>query len=61
VLVNAAAALLAAGVVSDLREAMQRAMQSVDSGAAWEKVRRLADFTSASERETKNEKRETGN
>ena len=45
VLVNAAAALLASGVVADLREAMRRAADSVDSGAAWEKVERLAAFT----------------
>jgi anthranilate phosphoribosyltransferase len=59
VLVNAAAALLAAGVVPDLREAMLLAEESVNSGAAWEKVERLVAFTSASARETRNEKRET--
>ena len=45
VLVNAAAALLASGVVEDLDQAMQKAVQSVDSGAAWDKVQRLAAFT----------------
>ena len=45
VLVNAAAALVAAGVVTDLREGMQRAAKAVDSGAAWEKVEHLAAFT----------------
>jgi anthranilate phosphoribosyltransferase len=49
VLVNAAAALLAAGLVRDLREGMQRAAQAVDSGAAWEKVEHLAAFTTAPE------------
>lgn len=48
VLVNAAAALLAAGVVQNLREGMERAAQSVDSGAAAEKVRRLVALTSDS-------------
>ena len=49
VLVNAAAALLAAGLVRDLREGMHRAAQAVDSGAAWEKVEHLAAFTTARE------------
>jgi len=61
VLVNAAAALVAAGRANDLKEGMQRATDSVDSGAAWEKVERLASFTTAPERETRNEKRETKN
>ena len=43
VLVNAAAALVAAGVAKDPREGMQRAAQSIDSGAAWGKVRALAE------------------
>jgi anthranilate phosphoribosyltransferase len=60
VLVNAAAALLAAGVVADLREAMLLAEESVNSGAARKKVEHLASFTTAHERETRNEKRETG-
>jgi len=45
VLVNAAAALLAAGAVTGLREAVQRAAESIDSGAARTKLRRLAEFT----------------
>jgi len=45
VLVNAAAALLAAGVVANLVEGMQGAAESVDSGAAWGKVERLRAFT----------------
>jgi anthranilate phosphoribosyltransferase len=45
VLVNAAAALVAAGVASDLRDGMKRASESLDSGAAWKKVEALADFT----------------
>jgi anthranilate phosphoribosyltransferase len=54
VLVNAAAALVAAGRANDLKEGMQRATDSVDSGAAWEKVERLASFTTALEPETRN-------
>lgn len=50
VLVNAAAALLAADVVTDLGDAMQRAGESVDSGAAWEKVEQLREFTAPLER-----------
>jgi anthranilate phosphoribosyltransferase len=45
VLVNAAAALVAAGVAADLRDGMLRAAESVDSGKAWEKVERLKEFT----------------
>jgi anthranilate phosphoribosyltransferase len=49
VLVNAAAALLASGAAdlreADLRDAMQRAAQSIDSGAAWTKLRQLAAFS----------------
>jgi anthranilate phosphoribosyltransferase len=54
VLVNAAAALLAAGVTTDLRAAMPLAEQSIDSGAAWNNVERLASFTSSLEPETRN-------
>jgi len=46
VLVNAAAALLAAGAAPDLPNAMQSARESIDSGAAWDKVERLSVFTS---------------
>jgi anthranilate phosphoribosyltransferase len=53
VLVNAAAALLAAGLARDLREGMLRAAESMDSGAAWEKVERLAAFTTAAKQETR--------
>ena len=42
VLVNSAAALLAAGSATDLREAMDRAAQSIDSGAALTKLRQLS-------------------
>jgi anthranilate phosphoribosyltransferase len=56
VLVNAAAALLAAGVTDNLREAIRRAAESIDSGAAREKVERLASFTTAP-----NQKLETRN
>jgi anthranilate phosphoribosyltransferase len=52
VLVNSAAALLAAGIAADLREAdlrdaMQRAAESIDSGAAWTKLKQLAAFSHA--------------
>ena len=44
VLVNAAAALHAAEATSDLRDAIKRAAESIDSGAAWGKVEKLAQF-----------------
>ena len=44
VLVNAAAALLAAGVAADVREAFARAEESLDSGAAAHKLETLAKF-----------------
>lgn len=47
VLVNAAVALLASGVTEDLLQAMQLAAKSIDSSSAWEKVKRLAEFTSS--------------
>lgn len=52
VLVNAAAALVAAGVCADLREAMRRAAEAIDSGSAREKVGRLSRFTAPLQRET---------
>jgi anthranilate phosphoribosyltransferase len=45
VLVNAAAALVAAGAAEDLRAAMRMAEESVDSGAARGKLEALARFT----------------
>jgi anthranilate phosphoribosyltransferase len=45
VLVNAAAALLAAGTATDLRAGMRLAAQSIDTGAAWKKVEQLAHFS----------------
>jgi len=45
VLVNAAAALVAAGLAENLAQAMQRTAESIDSGAARNKLDRLADFT----------------
>jgi anthranilate phosphoribosyltransferase len=45
VLVNSAAALLVAGVAGDLGEAMERAAESIDSGAARDKLRRLVEFS----------------
>ncbi len=47
VLVNSAAALVAAGATADLREAMQRAAKSIDSGGAWTKLQQLAKFSQA--------------
>ena len=47
VVVNAAAALLAAGAASDLREAVEHAAQSIDSGLAGKKVHDLAAFTTS--------------
>jgi anthranilate phosphoribosyltransferase len=45
VLVNSAAALLVAGIAENPLAAMQHAAQSIDSGAAWSKLRQLAAFT----------------
>jgi len=45
VLVNAAAALVAAGHVADLREGVRLAAESIDSGAAWSKVEALRRFS----------------
>jgi anthranilate phosphoribosyltransferase len=47
VLVNAAAALVAAGLTEDLLEGMRQAEESLDTGAAWSKVEKLAEFTNA--------------
>jgi anthranilate phosphoribosyltransferase len=44
VLVNASAALVAAGKAADFRDAMEMARHSIDSGAAWKKVEELARF-----------------
>jgi anthranilate phosphoribosyltransferase len=44
VLVNASAALVAAGKASDFREGMRIARHSIDSGAARKKAKDLADF-----------------
>ncbi|MEO7143864.1 MAG: anthranilate phosphoribosyltransferase, partial [Bryobacteraceae bacterium] len=44
VLVNAAAALLAAGKVADLRSGVETAADSIDSGAAAKKLKDLAEF-----------------
>jgi len=48
VVVNAAAALVAAGVAANFREAAQLAGAAISSGAAKEKLATLAEFTSAS-------------
>ncbi len=45
VLLNAAAALVAAGRARDLRSALPLARQSLDSGAARDKLTRLIDFS----------------
>lgn len=47
VLVNAAAALVTAGVASDYRAGVQQAKWSIDSGAARESLEKLAVFTQA--------------
>jgi anthranilate phosphoribosyltransferase len=47
VVVNAAVALIAAGRAESLREAVQRAAASIDSGAAGAALRRLAEFSSS--------------
>jgi anthranilate phosphoribosyltransferase len=47
VLVNAAAALVAAGLVTDLLAGMRAARESIDSGAARTKVEALARFTNS--------------
>jgi anthranilate phosphoribosyltransferase len=47
VLINSAAALLAAGAARDLREAMERAAYSIDSGEAFAKLKQLAEFSQA--------------
>ena len=44
VLVNASAALVAAGKATDFREGMRLARESIDSGAAWGKVEELVRF-----------------
>ena len=45
VLVNSAAALLVAGIADNPLEAMQLAAQSIDSGVAWSKLQKLAEFS----------------
>jgi anthranilate phosphoribosyltransferase len=45
VLLNAAAALTVSGTVPDLHAGLQLAAQSIDSGAALEKLRCLQQFT----------------
>lgn len=45
VLVNSAAALMATGLADSPLSAMERAAQSIDSGAAWAKLQKLAEFS----------------
>ena len=45
VLINAAASLLAAGHVADLAEGIHKAAESIDSGAALDKLERLIAFS----------------
>ena len=47
VLLNAAAALVAAGKADHLTDALPLASRSIDSGAAAEKLRALVEFTNA--------------
>ncbi|MBV0891011.1 anthranilate phosphoribosyltransferase [Paracoccus sp. Z118] len=49
VLLNAAAALLVAGKAADLREGAEMARESIDSGAAKDRLSRLAAITGAPE------------
>ncbi len=46
VVVNAAAALLMAGRAEDIRASVELAVQTIESGAAREKLEKLAEFTS---------------
>ena len=46
-LLNAAAALTAAGITADLSEGIERAAASIDSGAAAETLKKLAELTEA--------------
>jgi anthranilate phosphoribosyltransferase len=48
VLMNSAAALLASGIAANPLAAMERAAQSIDSGAAWDKLQKLAEFNQGS-------------
>ncbi len=50
VVVNAAAAILAADSTTDTRDAVRRAAESIDTGSAWGKVQKLADFCSEIQR-----------
>ncbi|MGH9631460.1 MAG: anthranilate phosphoribosyltransferase [Bryobacteraceae bacterium] len=45
VLVNASAALVAAGTAPDYRAGVRMAAQAIDSGAAYERLERMIDFT----------------
>ena len=47
VLLNSAAALVVADAASDLRDGVEKARDSIDSGKAREKVEALARITSA--------------
>ncbi|HKZ52175.1 MAG TPA: anthranilate phosphoribosyltransferase [Candidatus Acidoferrales bacterium] len=48
VLMNAALALVAAGVAADIRAGVQQAAVAIDSGAAHERLRALVEFTNRS-------------
>lgn len=48
VLINAAASLLAANQVTDLAEGLRKAAESIDSGAAYDKLERLIAFSQQS-------------
>jgi anthranilate phosphoribosyltransferase len=45
VLLNAAAALVAAGTAERLEDGLRLAARSIDSGAAGQKLERLVEFT----------------
>ena len=46
-LINAAAAIFVAGLATDLKEGLERAAESVDSGAALEKLERLKEISNS--------------
>ncbi|UCD84398.1 MAG: anthranilate phosphoribosyltransferase [Deltaproteobacteria bacterium] len=47
VLLNSAAAIVAGGKAKDLREGIEQAKVSIDSGAAWEKLNKLAEMSNS--------------
>ena len=52
VLLNAAAALVVAGIADDFREGVQRAAEAIDSGAAWKILAALREFSKMTAKES---------